>query len=162
MNATGRAWEASIAKGKPDEKMHAEAAQFLAEIRPLEDYWAFPGSRLMATISEALEQRNAAVFARLVQKTSNALLTGSYRYESAAWDPLQEGEGSTPDILPPDVKPGESHKPYFEVLVVTVNLLHYLAKNVMVGGECLWGKLEENDGKSGHDNRIQFSSKFNF
>jgi arginine decarboxylase len=121
LNATGRAWEASIAKGKPDEKMHAEAAQLFTEIRPLEDYWAFPGPRLMATISEALEQRNAAVFARLVQKISNALLTGSYRYESAAWDPLQEGEGSTPDILPPDVKPGESHKPYFEVLVVTPN-----------------------------------------
>jgi arginine decarboxylase len=120
LNATSRAWEASIAKGKPDEIMHAEAAQLLTEIRPLEDYWAFPGLRLMATISEALEQRNAAVFARLVQKVSNALLTGSYRYESAAWDPLQEGEGS-PDILPPDVKPGESHKPYFEVLVVTPN-----------------------------------------
>jgi hypothetical protein len=44
----------------------------------------------------------------------------------------------------------------------SVNLLHYPAKNVMVGGEFLWGKLEEKDGKSGHDNRIQFSSKFNF
>ncbi len=121
LNATSRAWEASIAKGKPDDKLHVEAAQIFTEIQPLEDYWAFPGPRLMATISEALEQRNAAVFARLVQKTSNALLTGSYRYESATWDPLQEGEGSTPDILPPDVKPGESHKPYFEVLVVTPN-----------------------------------------
>jgi arginine decarboxylase len=121
MNAAGRAWEASIAQGKSDEKLHAEAVQLFAEIRPLEDYWAYPGPRLMATIGEAIEQHNAGVFARLVQKISNALLTGSYRYDISVWDPLQEGEGSTPDILPPDVKQGESHKPYFEVLVVTPN-----------------------------------------
>ena len=103
LNAAGRAWEAAIAQKKSGDKLHAEAVQIFAEIKPLEDYWAYPGPRLMATLGEAVEQRNAGVFARLVQKISNALLTGSYRYESAAWDPLQEGEGSTPDVLPPDV-----------------------------------------------------------
>jgi hypothetical protein len=44
----------------------------------------------------------------------------------------------------------------------SVNLLHYPAKNVMVGGEFLWGKLEQNSGLTGHDNRVQFSAKFNF
>jgi hypothetical protein len=44
----------------------------------------------------------------------------------------------------------------------SVNLLHYPAKNVMVGGEFLWGKLELNGGNASHDNRIQFSTKFNF
>jgi arginine decarboxylase len=121
MHAASRAWESTIAQGKQDKKLYAETMQLFAEIRPFEDYWAYPGPRLMATLGETLEQRNAGVFARLVQKVSNALLTGSYRYESTAWDPLQEGEGSTPDILPPDVKPGESHKPYFEVLMVTPN-----------------------------------------
>jgi len=121
LNASSRAWEASIEQGKPDEKLRTEAAQLFAEIRPLEDYWAYPGPRLMTTIGEALEQHNAGVFVRLVQKISNALLTGSYRYESAAWDPLLEGEGGAPDVLPPDVKPGETHKPYFEVLLVTPN-----------------------------------------
>jgi hypothetical protein len=43
-----------------------------------------------------------------------------------------------------------------------VNLLHYPAKNVMVGGEFLWGKLEQNSGETGHDSRIQFSAKYNF
>ena len=120
LNAIGRAWEASIAQKKSGDKLHAESVAIFAEIKPLEDYWAYPGPRLMATIGEAVEQRNAGVFARLVQKISSALLTGSYRYESTAWDPLQEGEGSTPDVLPPDVS-GESRKPYFEVLIVTPN-----------------------------------------
>ena len=43
-----------------------------------------------------------------------------------------------------------------------MNLLHYPAKNVMVGGEFLWGKLELNNGNASHDSRIQFSTKFNF
>jgi hypothetical protein len=44
----------------------------------------------------------------------------------------------------------------------SVNLLHYPAKNVMVGGEFLWGKLELNNGNASHDSRVQFSTKFTF
>jgi arginine decarboxylase len=49
------------------------------------------------------------------------LLTGAFRYDLAAWDPLQESEGNAADLLPPDAQQGEGHKPYFEVLVVTPN-----------------------------------------
>ena len=121
LNAAGRAWEAAVAQGKPDKKLHAEAAQLFAEIGPLESYWAYPGSRLMATVGEAIEQRNVGVLTRLVQKISNMLLTGAYRYDVAAWDPLQESEGNAGDLLPPDAQQGEGHKPYFEALVVTPN-----------------------------------------
>jgi arginine decarboxylase len=121
MNAVGRAWEAAIAQGQPAEKFHAQAAQLLADISSMESYWAYPGPRLMATVREATDEANAGVFARLVQKISNALLTGGYRHESTAWDPLQESEARPLDVLPPDVQPGEAHKPYFEVLVVTPN-----------------------------------------
>ena len=121
LNAAGRAWEAAVAQGKPDKKLHAEAAQLFAEIGPLESFWAYPGSRLMATVGEAIEQRNVGVLTRLVQKISNMLLTGAFRYDLAAWDPLQESEGNAADLLPPDAQQGEGHKPYFEVLVVTPN-----------------------------------------
>jgi arginine decarboxylase len=118
MSAAARAWESGQA-GAPG---HAEAARLFTEVATLEDYWAYPGPRLMANIGEALADRNAAMFARLVQKISNALLTGSYRHDSAAWDPLDEANGRALDaLLPPDVQPGEGHKPYFEVLVVTPN-----------------------------------------
>jgi len=121
LNAAGRAWEAAVAQGKPDKKLHAEAAKLFAEISPLESFWAYPGSRLMATVGEAIEQRNVGVLTRLVQKVSNMLLTGAFRYDLAAWDPLQESEGNAADLLPPDAQQGEGHKPYFEVLVVTPN-----------------------------------------
>jgi len=121
LTAVSRAWEAAVAQGKPDKKLQAEAAQLFAEIGPLESFWAYPGSRLMATVGEAIEQRNAGVLTRLVQKISSMLLTGAYRYDPAAWDPLQDTEGGTTDLLPPELQKGEGHKPYFEVLVVTPN-----------------------------------------
>jgi hypothetical protein len=44
-----------------------------------------------------------------------------------------------------------------------VNLLHYPAKNVMVGGEVQWGNRENfSDGFSVDDYRIQFSFRYNF
>jgi arginine decarboxylase len=121
MNTAGRAWETAIAQRHPADKLHAQAAQLLGEINPIESYWAYPGPRLMATVRETIDEGNAGVFARLVQKISNALLTGSYRHDSAAWDPLQESEARPLDVLPPDIQTGEPHKPYFEVLVVTPN-----------------------------------------
>ena len=121
MSAVARAWESSVTRGKPDEASRDEAAKLLGEVAILEDYWAYPGTRLMTTVRDALKEGNAAVFARVVQKISNALLTGSYRHETAAWDPLEEGEGRVLDVLPPEVQQGNGQKPYFEALVVTPN-----------------------------------------
>jgi arginine decarboxylase len=121
LSAAARAWHAAVARGQSDEALHAEAGRLLAEVAVLEDYWAYPGPRLMATLAEALRERDAATFARAGQKISAALLTGAYRHDTAAWDPLEEREGRLPEVLPPDVQPGEAAKPYFEVLVVTPN-----------------------------------------
>src|SRR5574342_537606 len=82
MSMVGRAWEAATAQGQAADKLRAQAAQLVEEIGPLESYWAFPGSRLMATVHEAIDEANAGVFARVVQKISTALLTGSFRHDS--------------------------------------------------------------------------------
>jgi arginine decarboxylase len=123
MTACGRAWERAGTSGQNAERLHAEAASLLADVATLEDYWAYPGPRLMASVGEAVRDHNAALFARLTQKIGNALLTGGYRHDSAAWDPLEEGEARSLDtLLPPDVQQSDGgHKPYFEVLVVTPN-----------------------------------------
>jgi hypothetical protein len=44
----------------------------------------------------------------------------------------------------------------------SVNLLAVPTKNVMIGGEVLWGKRTNNDGSSGDDTRFQFTVKYNF
>ncbi len=44
----------------------------------------------------------------------------------------------------------------------SVNLLWYPARNALVGGELLWGRLAQKDGASNDDVRLQFSTVFRF
>ena len=44
----------------------------------------------------------------------------------------------------------------------STNLLWYPAKNVLTGAELLWGKLEQFNGESANDVRVQFSGQFKF
>ena len=119
MHATALAWAAAAVQGASDDRVAADAGRLLAEMAPLEAYWAYPGPRLMALVAEALEARNAKLFARLVQRVSSSLLMDSYRNDRAVWDPLAEVEPRLADALPPDGQTEAPHRPYFEVLIVT-------------------------------------------
>jgi len=44
----------------------------------------------------------------------------------------------------------------------SANLLYYPTKNVIIGGEALWGNREDNDGAGGDDFRTQFTFHYNF
>src|SRR5688572_10929316 len=118
LSAVVRAWQAAA----PDssDKLFAEAVVLFAEVTPLEAFFAYPGSRLMAATEQALADRNPGVAVRLVQHISSVLLSGAYRHDATAWDPLQEeGAPRATDALPPDLQAGNGQKPYFEALVVT-------------------------------------------
>jgi hypothetical protein len=57
---------------------------------------------------------------------------------------------------------GQLANAYKQGQYVSANLLYYPARNVMVGGELLWGERENLDGATGNDSRFQFSTKYNF
>jgi hypothetical protein len=44
----------------------------------------------------------------------------------------------------------------------SANVIYYPGKNMLVGGELLWGEREDNNGNTGDDSRIQISFKYNF
>jgi arginine decarboxylase len=118
LHALSRAW--ATATGAQAGSLHAEAARTFAALTRLEHCWAYPGPRLLGALAAAIEQRDAASCARLVQKISAALLTGDFRREDFAWDLAAEGKDRPLEAaLPPDVSRADSRKPYFEVLVVT-------------------------------------------
>ena len=117
LNALARAWAASDDKGAPARK--AECLQLFDSLRALEQFWAYPGPRLLDALAGALEGQGADAFARLVQRVSAALLSGDFRREEHVWSTDKEGEGRALDALPPDLVTGGMTKPYFEVLMVT-------------------------------------------
>ena len=119
LNAQARAWSTAAAGSPQAEKLRAESARIFAGLSRLEPSWAFPGARLIGTIAAALEAKDAASFARLVRRVSGALLSGSYRHDDSAWDPTSENEGVLLESAPPATPGIASHRPYFEVLVVT-------------------------------------------
>jgi arginine decarboxylase len=119
LSAVARAWQATPAHDSVSDRLFAEAVVLFSEVAPLEAFFAYPGPRLMSATEQALAERNASVAVRVIQHISLALLSGAYRYDAAAWDPLQEEAPRATDLLPPDLQAGNGHKPYFETLVVT-------------------------------------------
>src|SRR5688572_19178068 len=119
LSAVVRAWQAAASHGSTEDARFTDAVELFSSVMPLEGFYAYPGPRLLGVLEQALADRNASICARLVQHISAALLTGSYRHDAAAWDPMQEDAAGATDLLPPDLQSGNGHKPYFEVLVVT-------------------------------------------
>jgi arginine decarboxylase len=117
--AVTRVWQAAAARGAAEDGPFNAAVDLFGSVAPFEAFFAYPGSRIMHAIEQALADRNPGVAARLVQHVSAALLTGAYRHDASAWDPLQEEAAVPVDLLPPDLQTGNGHKPYFEALVVT-------------------------------------------
>jgi hypothetical protein len=57
---------------------------------------------------------------------------------------------------------GQLNNAFHEGRYGSVNLLFYPAKNVLTGGEFLYGRNEQKDGHSATDHRVQFSAQFKF
>ena len=90
----------------------------LAEVRALEDFFAYPGVRLMKTLAERISGDDALGVGRLARRISGALLSGSYRYDSSEWESSDDDSENVPDRLPFDTS-GGTHRPYFETLIVS-------------------------------------------
>lgn len=117
LNAYARAWAAA---GSDSAERRAACVEALADLRPLEQCWAYPGERLLASLAAALADNDAGQFARLARKLSAAILSGDFRRDEQAWNADDDGDRTLLDALPPELL-GTPDKPYFEVLIVTPN-----------------------------------------
>ncbi len=117
LNAYARAWAAA---GTDSAERRGACVEALADLRPLEQCWAYPGERLLGALAAALADNDAAQFARLARKLSAAILSGDFRRDEQAWNADDDGDRTLLDALPPELL-GAPDKPYFEVLIVTPN-----------------------------------------
>lgn len=114
----GRAWAAAATRGEDTAQLHDAAVKALAEILPLEDFFAFPGPRLMHLLRQRLQSSDAAGFAALAQRINGGLSSGAYRHDKLLWEPGDEVELSVSEYLPPSLNEHDNYRPYFEVLAV--------------------------------------------
>ncbi|CAB3666820.1 Biodegradative arginine decarboxylase [Achromobacter denitrificans] len=118
MNAKAQTWAAEMRSGKSAAGA-APVQDALAELRPMESYFAYPGARLLHTLDDRIADGDAMGTARLILRMSNALLSGSYRYDEGEWEAAEESSASGPDRTPPGMGGSLAHRPYFEALFVS-------------------------------------------
>jgi arginine decarboxylase len=113
LNAKAQAWAA----GARGERAAVEAA--LAQVRALEDFFAYPGPRLMKILAERIAEDDASSVGRLVRRMSGALLSGSYRYDTGEWETSDDAGDTVADRAPLAPGGSEARRPYFETLFVS-------------------------------------------
>jgi len=118
LNAKAQAWSAAARSGKPGATRAAVEAA-LAEVRPLEDFFAYPGPRLMSSIAERIAGGDATATGRVIQRISGSLLSGTYRHDTDEWETADDAGGAMADRAPLAAGHRETHRPYFETLFVT-------------------------------------------
>jgi arginine decarboxylase len=115
LTKAARQW-AAAAGGKDARALQAQCATALDELRPLEDFHAYPGARLLGALQDRVRGGDALGSARGIQRIASSLMSRSYRRDPAEWE-LDEEPGGAGQPLPTSA--GEAGRPYFEVLFVT-------------------------------------------
>ncbi len=91
----------------------------LAEIGVTEEFHAYPGPKLISALRDHAAADDARAAVALAERISRALLTRSFRQHAGDWDASEENDGVIPDVMPPSLGRSDTHRPYFELLVVT-------------------------------------------
>jgi hypothetical protein len=86
---------------------------------------------------------------------------GYFLYYGHAWNPkLTSSIGYSQHRQ--DNTGGQNANAFHAGSYGSANLLYSLTKNVLLGGEYIWGRRENKDGNSAIDSRVQFSTKVSF
>jgi arginine decarboxylase len=91
----------------------------LGDMTPTEEFHAYPGSELMNALRDHVAADDPSATAALVRRITRALLTRSYRQNPDEWNAQEDSDEVSPDVLPPALGREGTHRPYFEVLIVT-------------------------------------------
>ena len=113
-----RQWESSIGKQKEAKSYQSQVLETLEELRQWEDYFAYPGLNLLATLKDRITSGDAVGTTRLARAISTAIVTHSYRTSLDEWEREEDSVGNLADRLPLSGEQRTAYRPYFEVLFV--------------------------------------------
>lgn len=118
LNAKAQTWAAEMRSGKGAGGA-GPVQEALNALRPMESYFAYPGVQLLRTLDDRIADGDAIGAARLVLRMSNALLSGTYRYDEGEWDAAEDSASQGADRTPPGLAGSLERRPYFEALFVS-------------------------------------------
>jgi arginine decarboxylase len=123
LHAAAQAW----ARGRTD-RAPVDAA--LEDIGAYEEFFAYPGTRLIAALRERITTGAAEGAAALSRRISEAILTRSYKHDTGAWEAVEQLAEALPELSTATMGHGAAHRPYFEMLVVSPNAVERGAHQV--------------------------------
>src|SRR6476660_3911090 len=91
----------------------------LNEMATAEEFQAYPGLKLISALRDAVAANDAHATATLARRITRALLTRSFRQNAGDWDSHEDGEATRDVTLHPALTRTDSHRPDFEILIVT-------------------------------------------
>jgi arginine decarboxylase len=97
----------------------AEFEAALAKMTATEEFHAYPGLQLITALRDHAAENDARATSSLARRITRSILNRSFRQNPGDWEAHEESEGVTADMLPPALGRVDSHRPYFEVLIVT-------------------------------------------
>lgn len=106
------------ARGRTD---GAAVAAALDDLGVYESFHAYPGTRLLSVLADRIAAGAAESAARLARRISEALLTRSYKHDGGAWQTAEDEADALPDLGQGMPGHGGTHRPYFEMLLVSPN-----------------------------------------
>ena len=107
------------ATGKPTDATMAICAEAMAQLAPIEPYWAYPGENQFAKLERIFSTGDFAKFTLAVNHITHALAHETYRFGNADLVALDDDEFPSADANFTDPRRAGGHEPkYFEVLAV--------------------------------------------
>src|SRR5207344_475954 len=106
-------WDRSFAAQDSNKAQHQTAvASAFQELRQWEDFFAYPGQKLLASLEDRISSGDATGAARLSQSIGNALLTRSYRANVGDWESDDESPVNFGERVPVVGDDAATHPPY--------------------------------------------------
>jgi arginine decarboxylase len=115
-----RLWDRSFTAHDSNVAQHqAAVSKIFQDLHQWEDFFAYPGQNLLASLEDRISSGDATGAARTSQAIGNALLTRSYRASVGDWESDDEAPINLSERIPITGEDAATHRPYFEVLVVS-------------------------------------------
>ncbi len=120
LHQASRMWDRAASQQDSSKAEHrAAVTDSFQELLQWEDFFAYPGQKLLASLNELIVSGDATGAARLIQSIGTALLTHSYRTSFADWESEDQAPVNLVERVPVGGEDGTAQRPYFEVLVVS-------------------------------------------